>query len=322
MSYNIDPELLPFLDLIPSVSNSDLLDARASAAEWIEAMSAELDVSGVQTEDRTIPGPEGAPEVPIRIYRPEGVSEVRPALLQIHGGAFVLGNLDCELINCIPLCRTLQVPVISVDYRLSPETPFPGGLYDCYAALCWLAQNAAGLRVDPARIAVIGHSAGGCLSAATALLAKERGGPALCFQYLGFPALDDRLITTSMMEFDDTPVWTRSHTEAAWDYYLGDGHQRGSDDVPHLAAPLRATVEQLRGLPPAYISVMEFDPLRDEGLLYALNLLRAGVQTEVHSFPGTFHGSSAALTARVAQREHEEMMAVLRHALALDSHSN
>ncbi len=318
MNHNIDPELTPILEFIPELSIANLASARSGFLELTRQMSADLDRSGVTVVNRDIPGPGGAPAVPVRIYTPEGLDATVPGLLHIHGGGFVIGNLDSEEGSCLALCRDLGIVIVSVDYRLAPESPFPGGLEDCYAALCWTADHAAELHIDPQRLGIIGMSAGGGLSAATALLAAERNGPAICFQYLGIPELDDRLDTPSMQRFHDTPMWNLPSAQLSWDYYLSEDYRRGADGVPHLAAPARASVEQLEGLPPAYVSTMEFDPLRDEGVLYALQLMRAGVPTELHSFPGTFHGSSMVASATVSQREAAEMRAVLRRALQID----
>lgn len=318
MGYNYDPEIAPLLEFLPdaSLGLGDPVAARAAFLELIAQANADIDETGVTIENRSIPGPPGAPDVPVRIYSPGGLAGTVPGILHIHGGGFVIGNLDSEIGSCIGLCRNLGVVVVSVDYRLAPETPYPGPLEDCYAALAWVSENSAQLKVDPARLALFGQSAGGGLSAATALLARDRGGPALCFQYLGIPELDDRLQTSSMRQFVDTPMWNRPNAELSWDYYLGDQYQRGADDVPHHAAPARA--EDLAGLPPAYISTMEFDPLRDEGVEYALKLMRAGVPVELHSFPGTFHGSALFTHTRVAQREAAEMFAVLGRALGIE----
>ena len=317
MGYNYDPELAPLLDLLPDTSLrlTDPVAARAFFLEMIGQVNAEVDRAGVAVENRSIPGPPGAPEVPVRIYSPEGLARTVPGILHIHGGGFVIGNLDSELGSCIGLCRALGVVVVSVDYRLAPETPYPGPLEDCYAALQWASDNSSELNIDPARLAVFGQSAGGGLSAATALLARDRGGPALCFQYLGIPELDDRLHTPSMQAFVDTPMWNRPNAELSWDYYLGAQYRRGADDVPCHAAPARA--EDLSGLPPAYVSTMEFDPLRDEGVEYALKLMRSGVATELHCFPGTFHGSALFTHTQVSQREAAEMFTVLRRALGI-----
>jgi acetyl esterase len=322
MKYAFDPELVPLLEMLPELlpdANLDISDPVASRTEFsgmIEALNADLDQSGVITEDRQIPGPEGAPQVLLRTYTPEGLDQAVPGLLHIHGGGFVIGNLDSEFGSCLALCRNLGIVVVSVDYRLAPETPYPGALEDCYAALQWTADNAARLNIDPQRLGIFGLSAGAGLSAATALLSRDRQGPKLCFQYLGIPELDDRLDTVSMREFVDTPMWHRPNAELSWNFYLGDVYQRGGDDVPYHAAPARA--EDLGGLPPAYISTMEFDPLRDEGVLYALKLMQAGIPTELHSFPGTFHGSSLFASARVHQREAAEMFAVLQRGLGID----
>jgi len=319
MTYAYDPELVPLLDLLPDSSELDISDpaaSRAGFAELIAAMNAELDQSGVSMENLSISGPSGAPEVPLRIYRPEAQSGTVPALLHIHGGGFVIGDLDSETSICLALCRNLGIVVVSVDYRLAPETPYPGGLEDCYSALQWMHEHAADLKVDPTRTGLFGQSAGGGLSAATALLARDRGGPAICFQYLGIPELDDRLETPSMRQFVDTPMWHRPNAELSWEFYLGDEYQRGGEEVPAYAAPARA--EDLSGLPAAYVSTMEFDPLRDEGVQYALKLMQAGVATELHSFPGTFHGSSLFAHTQVSQREAAEMLTVLRRGLGID----
>jgi acetyl esterase/lipase len=230
--------------------------------------------------------------------------------LYIHGGGFVVGSIATEHGSAAMLARELGIVVVSVEYRLAPEHPYPAGVEDCYAALVWLHEQAATLGIDKTRIGVFGQSAGGGLSAAVTLLARDRKGPPLCFQFLGIPELDDRLSTASMRAFTDTPLWHRPNAILSWKFYLGDKYNAGSDDVPSYAAPARAT--DLRGLPPAYISAMEFDPLRDEAIVYALKLLEAGVQVELHTYPGTFHGSSIFAHAAVSQRQEREMFEVLR----------
>ncbi|CAA0116605.1 Carboxylesterase NlhH [Halioglobus japonicus] len=323
MSYNYDPELAQMLEFLPDtpLTMSNPQQARTNFQEMIASLNADLNESGVTVEDKTIAGPVGAPEIPVRIYTPEGLATQVPGILHIHGGGFVIGNLDSEHGTCIALCRGLGVVIVSVDYRLAPETPYPGGLEDCYAALQWASGNSTELQLDPARLAVFGQSAGGGLAAALALLARDRKGPSICFQYLGIPELDDRLQTPSMQRFVDTPMWNKPNAELSWDFYLGDQYQRGADDVPYHAAPARA--EDLSGLPPAYVNTMEFDPLRDEGVEYALKLMRAGIATELHSFPGTFHGSSLFSSAQISRRESREMFTVLGRALQIaDQESN
>lgn len=316
-SYAYDPELAPLLEFIPDMAIDDPVASRAGFEQTIAQLNTGLDESGVDIDNRAIPGPAGAPDVALRIYTPAGLAAAVPGLLYLHGGGFVIGSLDSEHGSCLALCRNLRIVVISVGYRLAPETPYPGGLEDCYAALRWMHEHSAELSIDSARLGLFGLSAGAGLAAATALLARDRAGPGIRFQYLGIPELDDRLATSSMRQFVDTPMWNRPNAELSWDYYLGADYQRGADNVPYHAAPARAT--DLSGLPPAYISTMEFDPLRDEGVLYALKLMQAGVPTELHSFPGTFHGSSVVTTARVSQRESTEMFAVLSRGLRLDN---
>ena len=205
--------------------------------------------------------------------------------------------------------RELGAVVVVPEYRLAPEDPFPAGLDDCYATLGWLHECAPELGVDTMRVGVGGQSAGGGLAAATALLARDRGGPPVCFQFLGIPELDHRLETTSMRTFLDTPLWNRPSAVLSWRYYLGED----PNDVSPYASP--AIAEDLRGLPPAYVTTMEFDPLRDEGILYALRMMEAGVPVELHSFPGTFHGSAMVPAAAVSRRANAELIEVLRRGL-------
>ena len=226
-------------------------------------------------------------------------------MLLIHGGGFVLGSVEGEHARAATTAIHTGAVVVSVEYRLAPEHPFPAGLHDCYSALVFLARSAGDLGVDGARVALVGSSAGGGLAAATALLARDRGGPGVCFQMLHIPELDDRLDTPSMREFVDSPMWNRPLAEQSWRAYLGAGRRPRCRLA--LRRPARAT--ELSGLPPAYISTAENDPLRDEGILYGLRLLQAGVSVELHQFPGTYHGSaiaaSAAVTQRAQQREHD-----------------
>ena len=173
-------------------------------------------------------------------------------------------------------------------------------------------REAPALGIDPNRIAVGGQSAGGGLAAATALLRGDRGGPPLCFQFLGIPELDHRLETASMRTFVDTPLWHRPNAVLSWQYYLGRDH---TGPVSPYASPAVAT--DLRGLPPAYVTTMEFDPLRDEGITYALRMMEAGVSVELHSYPGTFHGSGLVTTAAVSRRAQDELMVALARGLGV-----
>ncbi|WP_181777360.1 alpha/beta hydrolase [Amycolatopsis pittospori] len=311
MTYAYDPEIAPAVPLLPRLPLDDLPTARELIKTVLAERQGEVDLTGITIRDERVPGPEGAPDVGIRIYTPDRIT-APAAIFDVHGGGFVVGDLGIDHAANVRFARELGVVVVSVDYRLAPEAPYPAALEDCYAALTWVAKNAAELGVDPARIAIHGISAGGGLCAALALLARDRGGPAILFQYLGVPEIDDRLDTPSMRAFVDTPQWNRPRAEISWDCYLGEG-VRGTADVPVYAAPARAV--DLSGLPPAYVSAMEFDPLRDEGIAYAQTLLASGVTTELHLFPGTFHGSSSLEHAAISKREVNEAITVLGRAL-------
>jgi acetyl esterase/lipase len=237
----------------------------------------------VAIENRTVPGPAGAPAVPVRVYRPLHATDVSPGVVYFHGGAFVVGDLETEHANCLHYCGELACVVVSVDYRLAPEHPFPAGAEDCYAALCWTVEHAHDLGLDAARVAVGGSSAGGGLAAAVALMARDREGPALCFQLLVYPVLDDRGITPSSA-FQDVPVFNGQAAEWMWRHYVGED----AADVSPYAAPARAL--DVSRLPAAYVLTCELDPLRDEGIDYAVRMARAGVPVELHHFAGTFHG--------------------------------
>jgi acetyl esterase/lipase len=297
----MDPELEAFIPLFPPTDLTDPVAARRSLAELAAGIPA-ADTGELEVEDRTVPAD---PDVPVRIYRPH---RARGAVVWLHGGGFVMGDLESEHPWATRIAVGSGAVVISVGYRLAPEHPFPAALDDACAVLHWTAEHAAELGVDPARIAVGGHSAGGGLAAAVALRARDEQGPAIRFQLLNQPGLDDRQETWSARNFTDTPWFDRAKATAAWRHYLG------SRPATPYAAPARAA--DLSGLPPAYIATAELCPNRDEDLAYALRLLRAGVPVEVHQWPGTFHGSQAILSAEVSQRQNDELGAVLRRALA------
>ncbi|MEV8098881.1 alpha/beta hydrolase [Kitasatospora sp. NPDC085879] len=307
MAHAFDPELAAALAMWAPVDISDLAAARAAQAAELADVDGRADSSGVKVEDVRVPG---GPGVLLRTYRPQERPGPLPVLYTVHGGGFVLGSPQVDHEENLHFCRELQALVVSVDYRLAPEHPYPAALEDCWAGLCAVVDRAAALDADPTRVALRGDSAGGGLVAALAMLARERGGPAVRLQQLHSPALDDRLATPSAVEYTDTPVWNRRNAELSWAAYLGpDGI------ADRYAAPARAEPADLVGLPPAHVTVMQFDPLRDEGIDYARALLAAGVPTELHVLPGTFHGAGMVAHAGVVRRARAEAVAVLRRAL-------
>ena len=307
MTYAIDPELRPWLELLPSGelnTYEDLVRARAERALLempVYTPEHELDVRDAMAGD-----------VPVRIYSRAARGEPRPGLVHIHGGGFILGTIEWSDAACMERADKLDIVVVSVDYRLAPEHPYPVPLEDCYTAVTWTASNAAELGIDPDRLGVGGDSAGGGLTAGTVLLARDRGGPAISFQYLGIPELDDRLDTPSMTEFVDTPLWNRPRAIFSWESYLGD-LKPGSDDVPIYAAPSRAT--DLSGLPPTVVTACQFDPLRDEDIIYAQRLMQAGVLVELRHYPATFHGCGMISEAGVVKRMNADYLDDLRRGL-------
>ncbi|MFF3068944.1 alpha/beta hydrolase [Kitasatospora sp. NPDC057904] len=301
----MDPELEAFVPFFPDLDLNDPASARESLAALAGGVPA-ADVPGMVIEDRTVPAdPKTGPGVPVRVYRPRAA---RGAVIWLHGGGFVMGGLDTEHPWAARIAADSGAVVISVGYRLAPEHPYPAALDDVYAVLLWAAGNAAELGIDPERIAIGGHSAGATLAAAVSLLARDRKGPAIRFQLLNQPGVDDRQESWSARTFTDTPWMTREKIGAAWRHYLGGA------PATAYAAPARA--EDLSGLPPVHLATAEFCPNRDEGIEYALRLLRAGVPVELHQWAGTFHGSQALLSAEVSQRQIAELGAVLRRALA------
>ncbi|GAA3152222.1 acetyl esterase/lipase [Kribbella aluminosa] len=310
-----DPQLAPYVSRLPSVDLSDIVGARLEMERVRQNLGTAPTLRDVCWDDRQIGGDDGSVQVRVRVYEPvRRAAEPTPAILFLHGGGFVMGSIESEHLAAGVLAVAVGVVVVSVEYRLAPEHPYPAALEDAYLALQWAYDNCDSLGIDPRRIAVLGNSAGGGLAAALAILARDRQGPPICFQALGIPEVDDRLITRSSREFVDTPLWTRAAAELSWRYYLGELY--GQDILPLTAAPGRAVPEELVGLPPAYVSAMQNDPLRDEDVNYALALMHAGAMVELHSFPGTFHGS-AQVPSHVSKRHHREQVACLRQALGL-----
>ncbi|MFJ8927544.1 alpha/beta hydrolase [Streptomyces sp. NPDC102364] len=312
MPYALDPELAPRATEIPSMPFDDVPRARALSA-GLSAGRAPSGTAGlVDVRSLGVPRAEGVPEVPVRIYAPKSGDRTGAALVYLHGGGFCLGGVDTADGVASLLASETGAVVVSAGYRLAPENPFPDAIDDCWAVFLWAVGHAAEWGVDPARIGVGGDSAGGGLAAAVSLLARDRGGPVPAFQYLGMPVLDDRLESASMRAFTDTPGLRRADVVSMWDNYLGAG-VRGGTDVSAYAAPARAG--DLRGLPGTYVSACEFDPLRDEALAYATRLLAAGVPTELHVYPGTFHASGIIRDAEISRQMVRDTVTAIRRGL-------
>jgi acetyl esterase/lipase len=245
------------------------------------------------------PGPAGAPDVPLLICRPAGVAAPAGCLYFIHGGGMIIGsNRTGGFLGMLDHAERLKLAVVSVEYRLAPETPHPGPVEDCYAGLAWTAAHAADLGVDPARVVVGGASAGGGLAAAVALLARDRGAPALRGQLLVCPMLDDRNDTPSARQMAGLGIWDRAANEVGWTALLGDAC--GGPDVSPYAAPARAA--DLSGLPPAFVDVGSAETFRDEDVAYATRIWQAGGSAELHVWPGGFHGFSGAVPQAALSR--------------------
>lgn len=311
----VDPQLLPLLETLPPFELSEavlpMMRARPSRFQ-----PRPQDVARTTLERRRIPGPAGAPEVEVLIHRPKDAADPLPAILHIHGGGYVAGAAaDNEALHR-PLAADLRCVIVSVDYRLAPETPFPGPVEDCYAALAWICRNAAELGVDLGRLGVMGESAGGGLAAALALLARDRGEYALAFQHLIYPMIDDRTCAAAEPHpYAGEFVWTPQANRFGWRSLLGQ--EPGGPDVSPYAAAARA--ERLEGLPPAYIATGSLDLFLEEDLAYAQRLLRAGVPVELHVYPGAFHGFQWAAEAQVSQTAARDSRAALARALKVQA---
>ncbi|MFB7717021.1 alpha/beta hydrolase [Nocardia sp. NPDC056100] len=313
MAHAFDPELEPWVDQLRPADYRDVPAARAQMSALFSARPPVAVPESVRIRDLIARTEDAEVDVPVRVYAPADRPGPFPALLYVHGGGFVLGDLEMVHAKMIRFAE-LGIVVVSVDYRLAPEHPFPAGLHDCFAALRWVVDRAGELAVDSTRIGVAGDSAGGAIAAGLALLARDRGGPGLSFQLLDFPATDDRLRTPSATAYDDTPNFDGPSLRVIWEHYLGVAP--GGADVSPYAAVARAT--DLSGLPPAYISTSQFDPVRDDGIDYAQRLAHAGVPVELHLYPGTFHGSGLVAGAAVSVRAAADQLAALRRGLGVN----
>ncbi|MDA1129342.1 MAG: alpha/beta hydrolase [Chloroflexi bacterium] len=304
----LDPQVIKVMEQVaalglPAAYTVSPAHARANAKLRPRSPGPEV----AKVEDRAIPGPDG--DVPVRIYTPEGDGPF-PILAWYHGGGWVVGDLDSADGTARNLCVGGQCLVVSVDYRLAPDTKFPGPAEDCWSATTWAVDNASSINADPSRLAVGGDSAGGNLAAGIALMAADRGGPEIALQLLVYPVTDVNFTTVSYGENAEGYSLTKTTMEWYWDQYLS-----GKEDATNpYAVPMQAN--SLAGQPAALVITAEYDPLRDEGEAYAKRLEEAGVETTATRYDGVIHGFFSMGAVDKGQQAVDEASAALRTAFA------
>ena len=305
----LDRELATYLET-PFPNNFDDLEwSRREQARLAATSDADISPTSVTWSDQTVGVVASGEPLKVRIYRP---AESAPSggLLFLHGGAFVFGGLESEHSRCVRYSEQAHCVVVSVDYSLAPEHPFPAAIDDAVRALQWLVENAESLHVDPARLAVAGVSAGGAIASGVVLHARDASGPALRAQLLVYPVTDSNTDTPSMKKFFRAEPFDGERARRMWGLYVSD-----VNDVSQYASVARAT--DFTHLPPTYIVTADLDPLRDEGLDYAISLIDAGNTVELHHFPRTYHGFDAvAPAARLSARALDEQCRFLLEELA------
>ncbi len=295
----IDPELRrrgTLIRRIRSARTEEQLRRSSALPGPVDRLLRRRVPAGLVRSEEWIRRPDGS-RLRILVYRARDARPDAPGLLWLHGGGYATGAPEFEASSFRPLIAGSGAVVVSPDYRLSPEAPYPAALDDSYAALLWLKDNAVRLGVRPDQIAVAGGSAGGGLTAATTLYARDEGEVAVAFQMPLYPMIDDRGETESGRD-NDAPVWDSVTNRSAWRLYLGDLY--GAADVPAYAAPARATDHA--GLPPTMTFVGSLDPFRDETVHYVENLRAAGVPVEFREFAGAYHGFDVLVPKASASR--------------------
>jgi acetyl esterase/lipase len=312
----VDSELAPALEqsLRFQFSAESLPHIRAGLNDIVRQRQADAATSEVIVEERFVPGPAGAPDVRVLIFSPAKPQTGRPGYFHMHGGGYVMGTPEMFARQSQQIVGEIGCTVISVDYRLAPDTPHPGPIDDCYAALSWFHANAAALGVDPDRIAIGGDSAGGGLASALGLMARDRGGPSICFQMLNYPMIDDRTaVAEDPHPFAGEFLWNGEANHFGWESLLG--HAPGASEVlPYAAA---ARVEDLAGLPPTFIGVGGLDLFLEENLEFARRLMRVGVATELHVYPGAYHGFDMTCEDAVVSKQYRrDVIQALKRGLS------
>jgi acetyl esterase/lipase len=311
----LDPEIGVALSASP-LGSFDFGSVGLEGIPQIREMMANMpvvDLPPTTTVSRevVVPAVDGGPDPKVRVYSPPTEGSGRPCIYWIHGGGYLFGsglNVDARINRWV---EELDCVAVSIEYRLAPEDPYPAPLDDCHAGLVWAARNADELGIDPTQIAIVGASAGGGLAAGLAIRARDRGEITPCFQLLIYPMIDDTNTSVSS-HIDGALIWSRGANELGWSAYLGSRY--GTDDIPGEAAASR--VDDVTGLPPAWIGVGSLDVFRDEDVAYASRLLAAGITTELHIYPGAPHGfEMMAPGAGVAQACQRDITEALRRAL-------
>lgn len=312
MEEKVHSELRDLFSVLPSmpITKETVQEMRKNEAE--AGVYTDQRNEKAETIEKYIPGKKGDPDVRVLIHRPKNQTDVLPGLYYIHGGGFVLGNANMMTATCENYAVNMQCVVVSVDYRLAPEHPYPAGLEDCYAGLQWFVDNAAELKTNSDHIVVAGPSAGGGLVAALTLLARDRKGPKIAAQFPLYPMIDDRCESPSNIEITDNRVWNSISNRNAWDMYLSALEEDG--EVPIYAAPARA--EDYLNLPPTFTFIGDLDPFRDETITYVQKLRQQGVPVEFHLYPGCFHGFELLLpNASICKEANGTYEAALKRAL-------
>jgi len=305
----VDPELLAFVDSFPTMTLSDTSLPLMRAGMTAMLAAQELPDLPVTWRDILIPSGDGDRSIRCLLVQPQHMQTNAPAILHFHGGGHVLGAPEMNLPQVLIWAAELNCLILSVDYRLAPETPFPGPIEDGYAALRWLYESADNLGVDSSRIAVSGESAGGAMAACLSIMARDRGEFKIAFQHLEAPRLEDVLPDAADANpFTGEFVWTRANSEYCRKAYLKNG-----DPSPYASA---ARAKDLTGLPPAFISVGALDLFVDECVAFALRLIRSGVPVELIVYPGCYHGFRMAKEAAISLRAQSDSQLALKKALA------
>ena len=295
----VDREIAPIIDLFPRVEldSAPIAEIRARAAQSYSILPPPV----IAPEEIMVPSIHGGPDIPVFLYRPAETRTGGGAILHIHGGGMVMGSVKQMQAGPAAMAAMAGVPVVSVEYRLAPEHPFPAPQEDCHSALTWLAGRADDLGFDVSRIVVAGESAGGGLAAALAIMARDLGGPAIAGQLLTYPMLDHRTGGDACPYRNPTTgefIWTRASNRFGWRALQGD--YKADDARRGWFSPSLA--DDLKGLPPAYIATGSLDLFFDENLDYARRLTAAGVPVDLHSYAGAIHAFNAIPDAALSQR--------------------